>query len=74
MGQEGGDGGWVADMDIIDSSSSSHDSQAQLHQAAGVGSLRLIQLTEKLGKVSFTVHFTWIICLGSVPRRTNVCC
>lgn len=51
FGQEVGDGVWVAHMDVVDASCSSHDGQAQLKQAASDGGLFLLHLEQTAGKV-----------------------
>lgn len=44
LGQEGGDGVWVAHMDVVDWSYSSQGGQADLKEAADDGSLFLFHL------------------------------
>lgn len=50
VGQQGGDGGRVAHMDVVDGSSSSHEGQAQLNQATSDGGLFCLQLEKTGGK------------------------
>ena len=62
VGQNSGDGVWVTGMEVVCCSSSCHDGQTQLNQAASKGGLLLHQL-EDMEREIMNLHLQMFVML-----------